>query len=247
MPRPTVNKIVAIIQARMGSSRFPGKTMIDLAGEPLLARVIRRVRRAGTLAETIIATTTEPTDDVIATFCHEHGTACFRGSENDVLDRYYRAACQHHAHAVVRITADCPLIDPGLIDSVVELFIRSEELDYASNVFPHRRYPRGLDTEIVRFDVLEKLWRETSDPTSREHVTAFIHRHPDQFRTGCVSCPHDYSHMRWTVDTEDDFELIRRIYEHFRHDAFSWKDVLALLQDRPDWLDINRHVKQKEP
>jgi len=239
-------RVVAIIQARMGSSRLPGKVMLDLAGEPMLRRDVNRVRRARMLDETLIATTTELPDDAIAEYCRANGIAVFRGSENDVLDRYCRAAREHRADAVVRITSDCPLIDPQLIDEVIDCFVRAGDLDYASNVFPHRRYPRGLDTEIVRFDVLERLRRRTSDRISREHVTAYIQRNPGQFRLACTPCPQDYSHMRWTVDTQEDYDLVRRVYEHFGHDEFSWTDVLGLLERHPDWLELNRDVRQKE-
>jgi len=230
----------------MGSTRLPCKVMLDLAGEPMLVRVANRAGRAELPGDVVIATTDNPDDDAIAALCDEHDIPCCRGSEDDVLDRYYRAARQHNADAVVRITSDCPLIDPALVDEVVKLLLDSDELDYASNVFPHRRYPRGLDTEVIRFDVLEKLWKETSDRVHREHVTAFIHHNPEDFGIACAACRQDYSHLRWTVDTQEDLKFVRHVYEHFGHDSFTWREVLALLELHPDWLEINRNIEQKE-
>jgi len=170
----------------------------------------------------------------------------FRGSEADVLDRYYRAAKRYHADVVVRITSDCPLIEPQVVDRVVQEFLnRQPQVDYVSNIAPKRTFPRGLDTEVMRFDVLERAWREDDNPAWREHVTLYVRRHPDLFQSYGVLNDEDVSRMRWTVDTPEDLALVRRIYEHFGHDRFSWQEVLALLKANPEWLDINRHVQQK--
>jgi spore coat polysaccharide biosynthesis protein SpsF len=230
----------------MGSSRLPGKVLLDLAGEPMLARVVNRVRRARCLDEVVIATTIEPADDPLATLCAARGWPCFRGSRDDVLDRYYRAALAFGADIVVRITSDCPLIEPEVIDRVVrELLDRCPPADYACNDLPRRTYPRGLDVEAFRFETLKELWREDRNPTWREHVTPFLYHHPERFAIHGVLNDRDLSAMRWTVDTPEDLELVRRIYAAFAHDSFSWQEVLTLLEENPQWLEVNRHVQQK--
>ena len=176
-------KTVAIIQARMGSTRLPGKVLLDLAGEPMLARVVHRVQRAASLQEVIVATTVQPADDAITQLCAGRGWPCARGSQDDVLDRYYQAATASQADVVVRITSDCPLIEPDVIDQVVGALLAGQpEVDYASNVQPPRTFPRGLDVEVIRFDALERAWREDVDPAWREHVTPYLYRHPERFR-----------------------------------------------------------------
>jgi spore coat polysaccharide biosynthesis protein SpsF len=147
---------------------------------------------------------------------------------------------------VVRITSDCPLIEPQVVDKVVNAFLeRQPELNYASNTAPERTFPRGLDTEVMRFDALERAWREDDNPAWREHVTPYIRRHPELFESYGVLNDDDLSHMRWTVDTPEDLAFVRRIYEHFGHDKFSWCEVLTLLEKYPEWLAINRDIKQK--
>lgn len=240
-------KVVAIIQARMGSMRLPGKVLKDLSGECMLARVVRRTCRAKTLDEVLVATTTQPADDAIAKLCDAQGWTCFRGSEDDVLDRYYQAAAVRQAEAVVRITSDCPLIDPDVIDCVVQAFLdRQPDVDYTSNFVPNRSFPRGLDVQVVRFDALERAWREDKNPAWRADVTYYIDLHPELFHIHNVIHDADYSYLRWTVDTPDDLAFVRRIYDDFGHDRFSWCDVLSLLEEHPEWLEINRHVKQKQ-
>jgi spore coat polysaccharide biosynthesis protein SpsF len=212
----------------------------------MLARHVRRARRASSIDELVVATTTLDADLPIVELCARRGWPCFRGSEDDVLDRYYQAALAHDAEAVVRITSDCPLIDPELIDQVVEEFTGHQpEVHYVSNFLPRRTFPRGLDTEVIRFTALERAWREDTAPNQREHVTPYIYRNRDRFRIRGVMNEVDHSSMRWTVDLPEDLALVRCVYEHFGHDRFSWRDVLAVLEERPDWLDINRDVEQK--
>jgi len=233
---------VAIIQARTGSTRLPGKVLLTLAGEPMLAQVARRVQRSKRINTTVIATTDQPGDDAIVSLCDGLQIPYFRGSEADVLDRYYQAAKTFQGDVVVRITSDCPLIDPKIIDEVVAAFQkRRPKLDYLVTF----QFPRGLDTEVFSFSALEQAWREDRNPAWREHATVFIYRNPDRFRIGELRCPRDLSHLRWTVDTSEDFELVRRIYEHFGHNHFGWLDVLATLEAHPDWSNLNRHVHQK--
>jgi len=239
-------RIVAIIQARMGSTRLPGKVLLDLAGEPVLARVVNRTQRATMLDEVVIATTTESRDEAIVGLCSSRGWAHFRGSEDDVLDRYYQAAKRHHADIVVRITSDCPLIEPEIIDLVVQELLKDGSLDYVSNTLPPRTFPRGLDVEAMTFKTLERAWQEDKNSAWREHVTPYIRRAPEKFKLKAVTNEKDLSHMRWTIDTREDLEFVRRIYNHFDHDHFSWREVLDLLEEHPEWLEINKSVKQKE-
>ena len=240
-------KIVAIIQARTGSTRLPGKVLLDLSGEPMLVRVVNRVQRAQAIDRVVVATTTQPPDNAIVELCATRGWAFFRGSEDDVLDRYYQAAVANHADVVVRITSDCPLMDPAIVDRVVQAILEHQAaLGYACNFLPQRTFPRGLETEVMRFDALERAWREDTNPAWREHVTPYIQRHPELFRFHGVANDRDLSHLRWTVDTAEDLEFVRRIYGHFGHDRFSWQDVLSLLEEHPEWMEINQRVVQKQ-
>jgi spore coat polysaccharide biosynthesis protein SpsF len=239
-------RVVAIVQARMGSTRLPGKVLLDLAGEPMLARVVNRGQRATTLQGVVVATTTKPADEAIVELCAAHGWPCFRGSEDDVLDRYYRAAMQHQADVVVRITSDCPLIEPEIVDWIVGEFFEKGPLDYASNTLPPRTFPLGLDVEVIAFNALERAWRKDNNRAWREHVTPYIYRHPGKFALRAVVNNMDLSLMRWTVDTVDDLVFVRKIYDYFGQDAFSWQDVLRVLDEHPEWLAINQHVAQKE-
>lgn len=236
--------VVAIVQARLGSTRLPGKVLLDLAGRTMLDRVLERVARARRIDRVVVATTTEARDDRLVEHCRRRGHHVFRGSEDDVLDRYHGAAQAAEAATVVRITSDCPLISPSVSDQVVAAFAEGG-CDYASNVLPPRTFPHGLDTEVFSFEALERAWREDKDPTLREHVTPYIYRHPETFRLRRVAHTEDLSRLRWTVDTPEDFELVRRVYDHFRDRPFDWTDVLALLRDHPEWSAINRHVQQK--
>jgi spore coat polysaccharide biosynthesis protein SpsF len=238
-------RTVAIIQARMGSTRLPGKVLADLAGEPMLAHVVSRARRAATLAEVVVATTTAPADRAVSDLCAARGWPCFRGSEDDVLDRFYRAAREHRADVVVRLTGDCPLIDPAIIDQVVRAF-HAHRPDYASNVLTPRTFPRGLDVEVFSFEALARAWGEDCNAAWREHVTPYLYRQPQRFRLHRVAADADYSSLRWTVDTPEDWQLIVRLFGALGPDRFSWLDVLALLRDHPDWNEINRRVEQKK-
>lgn len=239
-------RTVAIIQARMASSRLPGKVLMKLAGEPVLVRCVNRLYRARSINELVVATTSKPDDDAILNLCRQKSWPCFRGSEEDVLDRFYRAAIKWSADVVVRITSDCPLIEPVIVDQVVQDFLqRQPRADYVSNFLPSRTFPRGLETEVISLNVLERAWREDQNPAWREHVTPYIYKNPALFQIYGVTHARDYSHMRWTVDTAEDLTFVRHIYDHFGHDLFSWQEVIDLLEVHPEWLDINRHVRQK--
>ena len=237
-------KITAIIQARMGSSRLPGKVLQDIQGKSMLSRVAERVSRACSVHEVIVATTPLLQDDAIVQECRRWPVPVFRGSEEDVLDRYLRAARWTNADVVVRITSDCPLIDPEIVDKTVHAFL-SQRPDYASNVI-RRTYPRGLDTEVMMTEALERAWHGAGQVHHREHVTPYIYEHPEEFMLLSVCGEADYSEHRWTVDTAHDLEFVRAIYARFGHaEHFSWRDVLKLLEQEPELLEINRGVQQK--
>ena len=210
----------------------------------MLARVVNRTRRAGRLDEVVVATTDLAQERPIVDLCRERGWECFRGSEEDVLDRYYRAADAYRADVIVRITSDCPLIDPTLIDEAIAAF-STGDYDYASNSLEPRTFPRGLDVEVIACPALETAWREDRNPRWREHVTPYLYRHPERFRLRRIANDEDLSSHRWTVDTKEDFQLVSRIYDAFRGDTFGWRDVLQLLTEHPDWTALNRGVKQK--
>jgi spore coat polysaccharide biosynthesis protein SpsF len=219
-------KTVAVIQARMGSTRLPNKVLADLGGRPMLARVVARVRQAHTIDEVVVATTTAPQDEAIEAFCTREGIACFRGSEDDVLDRYYRAARECHADVVVRITADCPLHDPKVIDAVVGHF-DSARHDYVSNTLT-RSYPDGLDTEVISMAALERAWRDATWASEREHVTPYIWKQPELFRIDQLTQPIDLSALRWTVDEPRDLAMVREVYRRLGGSEFSMADVARL-------------------
>jgi spore coat polysaccharide biosynthesis protein SpsF len=237
-------KIVALIQARTGSTRLPGKVLQEIGGKTMLARVVERVRRAKQIDEVSVATTDRPADDAILEECKRLGVKVSRGDQDDVLDRYYRAAQLAKAEAVVRITSDCPLIDPEVIDKTVSAFLEAKP-DYASNAL-ERTYPRGLDTEVMSFTALSRAWQEARKPHEREHVTPYIYEHPDKFKLLPVTGPGDFSSYRWTVDTEEDLEFVRAVYARFKDNPeFSGRDVLDLLEREPELQAINQNVQQK--
>jgi len=243
MSRP---RVVIVIQARMGSSRLPGKVLMDLHGRPLLERQIERLRRSRTADAIAIATSADERDDAIAALAQRLGIASFRGDEEDVLARFAGAADTFQADVVVRVTADCPLIDPDLLDRCVARLLDDPGLDYVSNTL-ERTYPRGLDVEVLTRDALERAHREASDPDDREHVTRFVWRQPGRFRLGGVADGDDHSALRWTVDTQEDLEVVRAVFDDLYPDrpAFTYADALAHAAEHPAIHARNRHVRQK--
>lgn len=239
-------KTVAIVQARMGSSRLPGKVLMDVAGRPLIAHLLTRVSMARSIDEIMIATSTLAADDAIAAFAGAAGVGVFRGSEDDVLGRYAGAARASGADVIVRMTADCPLLDPGVIDLVVgTLADGRDDLDYVSNVIV-RSYPRGLDVEAMFTDTLARLERRARSASSREHVTHYLLReHPDLFSCGSVVDSEDNSDLRWTVDEPDDLALVRRLFDQLGGDVRPYRELLAVVRRDPDLLRMNAHVQQK--
>ncbi len=225
--------VVAIIQARMGSTRLPGKVFLPIEGKTMLERVVERTKLAKKVDEVVVATTTLIEDDTIESLCEEKGWNCFRGSPVDVLDRYYKAAVFYRADPIVRITSDCPLIDPEIIDTVLSEFLSIYSLyDYVSTV-SRRTYPKGLDVEVVSVKALEKCWLETGDKEDREHVTRYILREVlvrgigiTKFLCRNVACPEgNYRYLNWSVDTQEDLDRVREIYRYFGDNLVPWRDV----------------------
>lgn len=240
-------KIVAIIQARMGSTRLPGKVMKEVLGKSLLEYQIERVNRSQSIQSLVVATTQRETEQPIIDLCEKLAVPCFRGAEEDVLERFYEAAIHYEADAIVRLTSDCPLIDPLIIDKVVNEFRNSRRYDYVSNTIK-RTYPRGFDIEILSMEALKQCHRETTNTGYREHVTPFLYKHPERFNIGQVTHSSSLQHHRLTVDTEEDLTLVRLIIEHLynKNQSFSLEDILYLLQENPEWNLLNSHVEQKE-
>ena len=234
-----------IVQARMTSTRLPGKVLLPLAGEPMLTRLVERLRRVQRADGIVIATTTNATDDPIAALCSQLGMPCHRGSEHDVLSRYADAARLHGADTVVRITSDCPLIDPALIDQVIAAYEEGDS-DYVSNMLPPT-WPYGMAVEVFSAAALAQAHAEATQAAEREHVTPFLYWHPERYRLRNVASPVDLSQHRWTVDTPEDYELVGRLFDHLMptHPHFTQADVLALLDQHPDWIAINQHIQQK--
>lgn len=237
-------RTVAIIQARMGSTRLPGKVLMDIGGETTLGRVVRRLSRATLLTETAIATTDSPADDAVVSEGKRLGVRCFRGSEQDVLARYVGAAEALAADVLVRVTSDCPLIDAEFADQVLREFF-SAHADFAYNDVEHS-FPRGLDVEVFSREALHKAAEIADRQYQREHVTPVFYERPDMFKTAIVHADRDFSSYRWTLDTPDDLQLIRTIYSHFSNNSeFTWRDVVALMEGSPDLARMNAHVIQK--
>lgn len=238
-------KTIIIVQARMTSTRLPGKVLLPLAGEPMLVRLLERLRRVRRAQGIVVATTTNATDDPIAALCAKQGVPCHRGSELDVLSRYADAARLHGAAVVVRITSDCPLIDPALIDQVIADYEVGGS-DYVSNMLPPS-WPYGMAVEVFSAAALAQAHTEATQAAEREHVTPFLYWHPERYRLRNVASPVDLSRHRWTVDTPEDYELVGRLFDHLMptHPHFTQADVLALLDQHPDWIALNQHIQQK--
>ncbi len=236
--------VAAVIQARMTSTRLPGKVLLPAAGREMLAHQVGRVRRARRVDAICIATIVNAADDPVVALAEREGAFWFRGSEGDVLDRFGKAADSVGATTVIRLTGDCPLVDPGLIDEAVEAF-RADPVDYLSNGL-EPSWPAGLDIEVMTAKALRIAALEAADDYEREHVTPFIYRHPDRFTLRNIRCPEPLAMHRWTLDEAADYELIRRILEALVpcNPDFGWRDFLDLLAVHPDWAALNRNVRQ---
>ena len=241
-----MSDVVALLQARTTSTRFPGKVLKPILGVPMLARQIERVRRAKLIDNLVVATSDDESDNDIACLCHSIGVDVHRGSLLDVLDRMTQAARFYEADWIVRLTGDCPLTDPGVIDAAIEMAVAGE-YDYVSNAL-EPTYPDGVDVEVLRAPVLECAWKEAKLASEREHVTPFIYKRPCRFRIGQLKAMDDSSHLRLTVDEPRDFELVSEIYERLYpcDPAFSLDDVLELMRREPELAARNAGYVRNE-
>jgi spore coat polysaccharide biosynthesis protein SpsF len=240
-------KIVCIVEARFNSTRLPGKVLLPILGRPMLSLIVERLRRARTLDEIVIATTCNPADDAVALFANNMGAHVFRGSEEDVLDRVVKAAQSRDADIIVEVTGDCPLIDPGIIDKVVGDFLMGGA-DFVSNILPHTT-PRGTDVRVFYTRDLAEINVRSSDPADHEHVSLHFWEHPERYHCRNVETdlPEAAAHLRLTVDTQEDLELVRDVYRQLypENPAFTLADVLKLIEQQPRLVELNRHTPQK--
>lgn len=241
------SRIILIVQARMNSTRLPGKILLKVLDIPLLGFQIQRLQRVRQMTEIVLATSRQATDEPLLLFCKETRIPLYRGSEENVLERYYEAAKSFSADIVIRISGDCPLIDPAIVDQGISMFIDNFPCyDYISNTH-QRTFPRGMDVEIFTFDALKKSYEEAQSLAEKEHVTPYIYRHPELFKIGQFLFSSNQSDYRLTVDTLEDFHLIKKILEELYpvNPEFTLEDILELLRLHPDWVKINSHIQQK--
>jgi spore coat polysaccharide biosynthesis protein SpsF len=238
--------IVAIVQARMTSERLPGKVLMKILGKTVLWHVIKRLEKSEIIEKIVVATTENQEDIAIKKLCDEMGIDVFMGDELDVLDRYYKAAKRHNATVIIRITADCPLIDPKVVDRIIKYYLENKDkFDFVSNNHP-ATFPDGLDTEVFSFEALENAWKNAKKQYEREHVTPYIWDHPQKFKIGNVENDKDLSiEERWTLDYKEDFEFIKAVYENLYKEGeiFYMEDVLQLLKQKPELRDINKKYR----
>jgi spore coat polysaccharide biosynthesis protein SpsF len=238
--------VVAIVQARMSSSRLPGKVLSELAGTPMLRLIVKRVQAAQTVEDVVVAVADEPGAMALVEVASAAGAATSLGSSQDVLDRFVQAARSRHADVIVRITADDPFKDPEVIDRVVSALLTDDSVDYASNTL-RPTYPEGLDVECIRSEALERAWREAVLPSEREHVTPYIWNHTERFTVRNVEYQKDLSSRRWTVDYPDDLAFARSVYEAMAPDTmFGMHEMLDLLDRRPDIAALAPHRLRNE-
>jgi spore coat polysaccharide biosynthesis protein SpsF len=242
-------RVVAIIQARMGSTRLPGKTLMPIQGKPLLHQILDRILDAETVTHIVVATTTSDRDDVLveAVKNYHPKISVFRGSEEDVLDRYYQAAKEAKADIVLRLTADDPFKDPEVIDQVVRPLLDDPSLEYCSNILGEQTFPNGLDVEAMRFSVMEKMATTAMEQEDREHVTLMLRKNPEGFATKNITLPQNLHYLRWTIDEDRDFEMAKRVYASLypTNPKFRMRDILALIEKEPEIATVNQDVKQK--
>lgn len=239
-------KVVLIIQARVGSTRLPGKVLKDISGKPMLWHVINRVKKAKLINQIILATTNKKEGLPLIEIASEEGIESYAGSEEDVLDRYFQAATKYKADVIVRITADCPLIDPKVMDKAIEHFMKGN-FDYVTNTIKYT-YPDGLDVEVFSYNALKKAWTEAKFPSEREHVTSYMRKHIEKFKIENVENDENIGHLRWTVDEEKDLEFVREVYKNLYKEGeiFYMEDVLKLLKEKPELVEINKKIIRNE-
>lgn len=243
-------KVVGIVQARMASSRMPGKVLLPVLDKPLIIHEMDRIRRSKLLNELWLATSEDNSDDPLAEAVAQRGYRIYRGSQSDVLDRFYTLARQAKAELIVRLTGDCPLHDPYIVDYVIDSFFKAKPMShYASNVWPPT-FPDGLDVEVFTFAALEQAARNCKETAEREHVTPGIHGQFKQEKSRIVNitAPADFSHLRWTLDYPEDYDVIRTVFERLypSNSNFTWMDVLALMTKEPELMLANRRAGRNE-
>jgi spore coat polysaccharide biosynthesis protein SpsF (cytidylyltransferase family) len=239
-------RVVAIVQARMGSERLPGKVLLDIAGETMLSRVVLRLRQSKLIDEVIVATTTNPIDQAIVDEASNLGIRACRGSEEDVLGRYVDAAAFANADVIVRVSADSPFVDPEVTDAVVFAFLSADPpVDYASNKL-QPSFPLGLDVEAFSRDALLRAARDATEPYEIAHVTVYMYSRLDEFTLLPVTSERNLHPLRWTVDTPEDLRFARAVFERLgRRNDFSWKDVVSLIEREPSLAEVNSHIVAK--
>lgn len=240
-------KVNAIIQARCGSTRLPGKIFMEINGKPLLWHVVNRLKYSKLIDDIVVATTTDNKDDDTEAWCNENKINCYRGSEDDVLNRFYGAATTFPCDIIVRVTADDPFKEPIIIDKIIRKLI-DENLDLATNVLPPS-FPEGLDCEVFTFDVLQTMEKTTNDAYDREHVTPYIYNNQDKFKIANVSSECQLSQYRWTIDNEEDYEMVNAIYENRKDgndEILLMEEILGILDENPEIASINSNVKRSD-
>ena len=238
--------MLALLQARCSSSRLPGKVLKPILGQPMLARHIERLRRSRHISPLVVATSTEASDDPLAALCATLDIQCRRGSLNDVLDRFYQAAAPFKPDHLIRLTGDCPLADPEVIDACIEFHLAGD-FDYTTNAL-QPSFPDGLDVEVFRFSALTQAWQEATLPSDREHVTPFIYRHAERYRIGHYKQAEDLSWLRWTVDQPADFAMVEKVYEALypNQPAFTTRDIVRWLATHPEVAGLNANIGRNE-
>lgn len=242
---------IIIIQARMGSKRLPGKVLMSIKGKTILAHIVERLRHCESIQDIVVATSIEKKDNVVEDECNNIKVKCFRGSEEDVLSRYYNAALKNKADLIIRITGDCPVIDHLIIDKMIEKFCeldKIKKIDYMSNFdIMKNTFPRGMDVEIIKMDTLEVAYKYAEKLSEREHVTPYIYNNPNKFKLMGYINEEDLSSYRLTLDTKEDFKLIETIYQNLykKNNNFGMVDIINFIKSNPKLLQINKHIIQK--
>jgi spore coat polysaccharide biosynthesis protein SpsF (cytidylyltransferase family) len=239
-------RVVAIIQARMGSTRRPGKVLEKVLGEPLLGHLLVRLRSVKELDDIVIATTDHESDDVLVQWTSSNNVKCFRGSQYNVLSRFYDCAYENDAQIIVRVTADDPLKDPVVVSHAIKLLLKHSELDYVSNTIKPT-YPEGIDIEVFRFEALQRAFNSAKKKSDLEHVTPFIWNNPKEFRLYNFEAALDSSSVRLTVDYEEDLEVVRKVFEKFKgHPLVTYQEIVNFLDDNPEIAKINENIARNE-
>jgi spore coat polysaccharide biosynthesis protein SpsF (cytidylyltransferase family) len=241
-----MSKIGCIIQARMGSTRLPGKVMMNVEDQkPVLYFVIKQMQECKLIDKIIVATTTNEEDNQIANYSKNLGIDFFRGSSEDVLDRYYQCAKEYSVSTIVRIPSDKPLIDPEIVDNVINRF-KNNSYDYITNFLPNSTFPSGSEVEIFSINALEKVWKKAKLPSEREHVTSYFSNHEDEFKITHIENSENLSHLRWAVDRIEDLDLVRLIVSKIKKRPVLMDDIIELFRKEPNLIEINKNVNKKE-